>query len=474
MIISRGAAVVALTCGLTVTATAEAETAASAPVAQSTATGRVESFMPARLLVLPHCPTTREGQAATDEIAPALALVAAEVVGDIVKVGVQAAAGALEQASKERAVGGEGTAAFPFYSLSVASQQVKFNDKLRRNQSYCLVLSIDAQAPGGAPDLNYPVSSAMPDGTADHLHALKLPRPAVYSEALLVSAGDGFVIQPHYLWYAERLKQAPSRVDSTELQVIMATPASGEPAAGAFALARIVLPAVPPSTILTPDMLRYRSSAVMPLRPTTGTVDTRKQAVEAAYTAVEADDQAIDDEKANLSHAQGDLASAAKKTDAQRQKLVASRRQIETLERKRTRDLVKANGLLADNSSTDLGSTTVVARIAFVKDANKFGLAIAEALKGRAPDIGTGVQTALNGELTKASWSAADTTYVQSLTAVNTAQQAYTAALAGTDASVQASTLATLRNAQAAANAAAAALNKPVPYPSLLEQIGRP
>lgn len=65
-------------------------------------------------------------------------------------------------------------------------------------------------------------------------------------------------------------------------------------------------------------------------------------------------------------------------------------------------------------------------------------------------------------------WDNADTTYVQAESTVIVKQAAYDAAITGGNPTVIATALSELRNAQAAANAAAAASGRALPYPGLL------
>ncbi|MES2835542.1 MAG: hypothetical protein V4707_12630 [Pseudomonadota bacterium] len=76
--------------------------------------------------------------------------------------------------------------------------------------------------------------------------------------------------------------------------------------------------------------------------------------------------------------------------------------------------------------------------------------------------------TLLQAQAMAPAWDVADTTYVQAESTVITKQAAYDAALVGGNPTTIASALAELRNAQAAANAAAASSGRALPYPALI------
>jgi len=437
---------------------------------------RDESFAPARVAVLAACPSNLPGDPDRNEVLPAIAAAGATIfagaVSDVVKVGVQSLAAAIDKASRERAFGAEGSSVFQFYSLTREGQTVDLDHRLRVGEASCLVLSLDdgqadarTVAAGDPADLPPPLIPA--------LTRLGLPRPALYVEAYLRMSSDGFAVRPHLIWYGRRLRGASDKALPLELHATFATPANAEVGSGAFAVARIALPAIAPGELLTEKELALRTSGALAPRPTSAAVDARRLAVAAAWATVAADMAATETEKANVVHAQEDLAAAQAPTAELRTKIVTARRAQEAAERRMVRDEAAAKALLPADTE-ELGSTTVTARAAFVRAPNKFGQAIAEALKGRSTSTATSVETAITTRLNSPAWAAADTTLVQASTAVATAQQAYDAAIAGTDAGVQAASLATLRNAQAAANAAAAGAGRPLPFPGLLGQVTAP
>lgn len=439
-------------------------------------TVRDESFAPARVAVLPSCPSNTPGTPDADEVLPALAAAGASifagVVSDVVKAGVQSLAAAIDQASREKAFGAEGSSAFQFYSLSREGETVSLEPRLGAGEASCLVISLDdGQGDRGTAAAVTP--SDIPAPLLAGLDKLGIPRPALYAEAYLRMSGDGFVVRPHLIWYARRLAGAPTRATRLEFQATFATPATAEVGSGAFAVARIALPALAPGDLLTNRELALRSSGALSPRQTTGAVETRRQALAGAWATVVANLVSVENGQADVVHAEEDLQSAAAPTAELRSKVLTARRALEATKRRSRRDVAAAEALLPEDTE-DLGTTTVTARIAFIRAPNKFGQAIAEALKARAAPTATAVETAITTRLTAPAWSAADTTLVQAATAVATAQQAYDAAMAGTDATTKATALATLRNAQAAANAAAAGAGRPLPYPGLLSTVAIP
>lgn len=286
----------------------------------------------------------------------------------------------------------------------------------------------------------------------------------------MVSSGDGFVLRPNFIWYAQALRGLPRGRVATEFHASFLVPGTAEPATGAFAVARIMLPPMQPGDVYTRERLASYTSAVLPLRPTTGSVDTLKTAVDGALTSIVNESNTIEDETLKHRHALED-AGAAGADAAAKAKPTTVHRLIETAEMRRDRAQRQLNQLLP--TAKTLGSTTVLARIAFIRQPDRFGLAIAQALKARAPAVAASVGTALNAELNPTKWSPLDTTLVQAAGLVGTSQQAYDAAMAGTDAAAQKQALAALNNAKAAANAAAEAADKPLPYPELKYQMGR-
>jgi hypothetical protein len=118
------------------------------------------------------------------------------------------------------------------------------------------------------------------------------------------------------------------------------------------------------------------------------------------------------------------------------------------------------------SGSLDGGITTAVVRFSAIRDANKFGLAVATALKGKAAAAGTALTTHLT-EAPPPAWTAADTAFVLAMSNVATAERAFNVAQkVGGNAAIIEKGLA-LRNAKAEANQAAAAAKKPLPYPDL-------
>lgn len=110
-------------------------------------------------------------------------------------------------------------------------------------------------------------------------------------------------------------------------------------------------------------------------------------------------------------------------------------------------------------------AVNVKARLVIIKDANKFALAIAAAMKGSAD----AAATAVTKELTPSTaWSTDATAFITAQTAVDGKQRDYDAAVTAGDTAKSATLGDELRVAKAKLNEAAAALNRPLPYPDLL------
>lgn len=453
-------------------AAAPTPAAAGAAAPAQAAPTQAQQMGPARVSVTKNCPSRPVAATDTNEVGPLLGAalsIGTGLVSDLIKAGIETGAAALEEASKERAIGGQGYGYFPFYSLVVdpAGRRMSLDNYVGKNMAGCLVVAIDS-----VKDPKRPLHPAdgLPDG-AKKLIADWTVQPAVYAEVEMRSSGDGFLLRPNLIWYGQALRGLPRGRVATEFHASFLVPAAADPSTGAFAVARIMLPPMQPGDIHTRERLASYTSAALPLRPTAGSVDTLKTTVDGLLTSIVNESNTIEDEELKLRHAEEDAAIPGADAAA-KVKPTTVRRLIEAARMRRARAERQLGQLLPTNAKT-LGTTTVSARIAFVRQPDRFGLAIAQALKARAPTAAASVGTALGAELDPVKWSAQDTALVQAAGLVRTAQQAYDAAMAGTDAAVQQQTLAALNNAKAAANAAAEAADKPIPYPELRHQMGR-
>lgn len=436
---------------------------ASSTLAQAQVASRAEQIAPARVIVRSICPSEEGGVRGQPESLASVAISLASGIGaDLFKAGLESVAAALEEASREKAIGGQGYSYFPFYNLTATpDQRVTLAAALGTGQAGCIVLSLD-----GTRGAAVSTPASLPKSTADFI-STNLPQPAAYVEAELVKNGDSFVVRPLVVWYAETLRGLPRSRTAVELHASFFVPAGAEASSGAFAIARIPLPAMQPGEVMGPSALAHYQSPALQLRPLAGYVETQKALIEGLVATIKTERQTIEDERVNRDHAKQDLARTKAPDKAAKEKPIIIQRRIEAAERRKARAEETLAKLLPDSNAA-IGTTSVLARLAFIRQPNRFGMAFAQALKARTPAMATSVETALKETLDPPAWTAAQTTYVQALGSVRTAQETYDRAMASTDLTQQTTTLVALDNAKAAANAAAAAAGKPLPYPDLL------
>ena len=341
--------------------------------------------------------------------------------------------------------------------------------------------------------------------------------PAVYIEVAMVPRTEGTLLQPLAVWYGAPLGGAGTRSRPTELVVELATPsnASGSSTIGSlYAVARIALPERAPgnSPLRRDDLINHTAVLYYPNRPETGFVAEQIKALgvaEAAIvtaqvtaaTAYRSVTSAIRtrDNPANSTARGANQIAVDNACDVANAAMAAVNREIDA--RTALREGVMPGNeenagtplarhsqcpgnaaALAQNPNpnqpvaahiapADTGFTGASnARVSFVvvKDANQFGLAVAEALGAQA----SAVETAVTTELTpQPDWAATNTTLVTSMTSVLEKQAAYSAAVAaGVPAGILTAHVALL-NAKALANQAAAALGEPQPFPGLPAEV---
>jgi hypothetical protein len=399
----------------------------------------------------------------------ALGLVLANLAGDVAAAGMDALGDALEEASSARTFAATAYTSFPFYGIDKEARQLTPLE----SQPPCLIFAV----PGSEIEvLDRPASvlpASYPVLTPAQLEGKGLPsNPALYVEAALERRADGFVVRPLLVWYGERLGTAPNRPLDAELHFTFSTPGalSGDAAtSGIFAVARIPLGRLEPGQApASMAEMAQRSSVVLPLRPETGTPRLTLTALTNAEVAVTANELETRTVARLLPRAQ----AAAAATNAPATALTA----LHALEDRRDDAALAAPALRATRDAIQsgisatpaYGSTNVQARFILTRDANAFGLAVAKALQTRAPELGTAVRTALAPDTPESAWTDKDTNYV---TAMSTVQQKQaeldTAVLAGAAGPTLTARLA-LQNSQAAANAAAAASGRGLPFPNIL------
>jgi hypothetical protein len=428
------------------------------------------------VVIADDCPTHAAGSADIREVfglaAPALSFLTGVGI-DLLRSGLDTVANALENASRERAIGGQGTANFHFYSLAAAANQVELSDRLKAGDAACLVISIDARSDQPPSTIVSELPDIPDEVRIGGTNALR----AVYVEAVLRSNGDSFVVLPNYVWYGQALRGLPNSAVPVELHVEFSVPGAGANAGEVFAISRVPLPPMVPNlsgtSVFTSNELEGYSSAALPLRPTTGAVDTFRQSVTAAYSAIETAEASLSEERRKLAHAQDDFRRIQQPTDEARALVRQHERQVDLLIERLAQARAQAALRLPEGQPKTLGSTNLTARIAFIRQPNRFGLALAQALRTRGPTLATNLETAITSRINRSDWTAEHSTFVSSMGQVRAAQAAYDLAMAGTDAAVQLEKLNALRNAQATANGAAAALGIGMPFPQLLQQLAQ-
>lgn len=442
---------------------------------------RVETTSPAQVSVFDTCPLTpasalESQRAETKEILPLLAAVFAGIAGELVKDGLNAIGTALDHASREQGFVSEGVGNFAMGT--VRPRQTTADNAQFVPKEHCIVLY--APAKSGAIDQLLTDPAIIGDGTRkfDWLNnadarALVLDNlkqhgmtaaPALYVEAVLLPSAEGMRVRPTLVWYNERLPGAPGGQTSAELHVMLGTPLYAENAAaltvGApFAGVRLQLPPVGPGKVLDWTALRTVGQIAIPNRPTGGFVDQHVEALNTAYAALVTKQAELTKAQRTVRRAQAALA-AKPGADAQ-DALAAAREQLD--DAKAEFDLAEFKA--AVRVGKPAGVTNVLARFVVVRDANKFGLAIAKAISGQADNAAKAVTDRLTP---KPDWGSSQTQLVTASVDVEAKQRAYADALAKADAAAIATTAADLRIAKAKANEAAASAGQPIPYPGLL------
>lgn len=417
-------------------------------------------------------------------VAVAAASLLAGMAGDAVTATLSAAGSAIEQAAREQSFSATGRTSFDFYRFALAEGSTTtlagpatIVPVLRPRASQCLILAFEKDRPAGD-SLDPTGSLTGPTLQPDRIAAwtdLGLPaNPAVYIEAELQSRADGFVVRPVLVWYADPLDNSVRRALPAELHVLFATPAlaTDENALGApFALARINLPRIEPgSRVRVASDLRLHVSPVMPLRPQAGS----PAAMLAAMTTLETNVATSERDVVLLTRAEATAGLAAAATDAKPEAALAHAAAREDLtEAIATRDRLRRRIASArtTNPATSYGSTNVEARFAVVRNANAFAMAIAKSLQNRAAAVGTAATAALTPQTAEEAWTGLDTTYVAAMSTVDEKQAAFEAAVLNGDVAATLTARLALRNARAAANAAAAASGRALPFGDLLQAL---
>ena len=212
------------------------------------------------------------------------------------------------------------------------------------------------------------------------------------------------------------------------------------------------------ATVLNRAALEAYASVVVPMRATTGSVDTALTARNGAVTA-------IDTKKAEMAQLKEALRLAQRKLDQNRD---ASKTQELTNARDDANlaytDAIADQAKLTQAAHFDVlfaGSTNVKARFLVIRDANQFGLALAKALKAQADATGKAVTDKLTPQ---PAWTTQDTAYVDAENAVKAAQRAVDDAITAGETSKVPGLQDAVTSAKAKANEAAVASGRQAPY----------
>jgi hypothetical protein len=277
------------------------------------------------------------------------------------------------------------------------------------------------------------------------------------------------VIRPVLVRYAEPLPKAPTGAKVAELDVSFATPGGADATdiGTIFALTRVKLPAIAPgkagvggSLLLRSQLVRY-AGVVVPLRPTTGSPDVelaRRNAVRSAYETKMIEVNQLRDALALAQRNESDNTVAADKVKLHNAVTDSAKALADAI-----RQFEKLKTQEAGLSASSAGSTNVKARLLVIRDENAFGMAIAKALKSQADASGKAVTAGLTPK-DEPAWAQQDTALVNAQADVRAAQRALDEAIANGDTAKIPALQDGVIKAQAAANQAAAAANKPLPY----------
>ena len=449
---------------------------------------RTDLVSPARAAVFDSCPmtptTAMQGEReAQEEIFGALiGTLLAGIAGDLVKSGLNAAGDALEAASREQGYVVQGQSQFLAGKVTKAkslSSLAGFKPDER-----CLVLHL--------PDKGAPIASLFSDVAAkapNNSHfawqseemglgqddwEVKFASvgitsaPQVYVEARVLPGKEALRLVPTFVYYRTKIKGAPGTVAKSELHLSLATPefeaAAGPGAIGSVhAAARIEMPQIKPGDMLDWRDLRGMGSVWLPNRPTAGYVDKLVEAKNSLATQFEVKVAELTKAEASLVKTQRLL--ARKPADLDLRDAVADAVVERDTAKKAASDAGGEWSL--DKETARAGASNVQMRWVVIRDANKFGLALAKALKGQAEAAGKLVAEKLTPQGPEPEWTADKTAYLEATNNVEAKQRAYDAALSNGEASNIAVAAADLRIAKAKANEAAVKLDMGLPYPAL-------
>ena len=490
-------------------------------------TPRTDKVLAAHTHVFSACPMTprhalqKQREAQQEALPLIIGTLLAGIAGDLVKTGLSAAGEALEAASREQGFVAQGQG--PYFAGTVTKAKSVSDPARFEPGERCLVLYLPAKdepidklfseaaadrpeetdrltwqrasaEAASAPETQVAPAESERDAAAnaekekeekktkyldEETHSKRawintfeelgiINAPSIYVEARLMPSKEGLQLVPTFVWYRKAFKGAPKAKAKAEMHLSLATPkfeAGAAPGAigTVFSGARLALPEISPGEILDGEELRGTRSAWLPNRPTEGYVDDLVEAKNALLAGVSTKKAELD--KAKLAEAKAkrladkkpndlDLAYAYKEAERERKAIeIAS--------------IATSEQWSADSEAVRAGATNVQMRFVVIRDANKFGLALAKALGNQAEAAGKAVTEELTPQGPKPEWSADKTAYITAMEDVAAKQRAYDAALAKGESEPIAVAAADLKISKAKANEAAVKLKMVLPYPGL-------
>lgn len=291
--------------------------------------------------------------------------------------------------------------------------------------------------------------------------------PIVYAEIALLSLTQSVVIRPLLVWYRQPIPGTKKQPQQSELSVALGIPGyskDGDELGTLFALQRIRLPPLTPGS----DPLKVADLANLftlfqPTRPTTGLVDERVASHNAVVAAVETA------RVAELAASRSLAAAKAKADQTKKPEDIAAAKAAEDALGDATGRVTQAVKKQADLKPEPVGVTNARVTFLTIRDANKFGLAIAKALGAQQEAAGKAVTGALTPQ---PAWQTSDTAFLTAMLDVQSKQAAYDSAAAKGDPAEILVARNALLIAKAKANESAIANNRSPPYPNVLQDGG--
>ena len=441
------------------------------------------------------------------------------LLGDVVGAGLNAVSDALKQASRAQAFSVEGRTVYPFYILRVPEHDSAPVLETKPAEG-CLVLQMRSPPPadedmlqpegtGYEPgDRGDPAARAAAEKAASLFEPV-LGRLLLDVELKVQASGDGMIVQPVYVHYVSPLAGAPGKGRlPAEIHVVFSTAATdGASESGqAFAASRIQLPSIGVGDEWYADQLAA-TSGVLALRPHSGVIAGIEGNVGAKLRAHADKVAELDTLRAQLAYltsvtdraqpkpatsgrlgASGSLASEVGPQPAMvivpqdRDRLVdlppfvgdgvPDQTAVPDLRKRMAAIELEIVGLRTALNATPsltpgleemkVRATTVDARLVLIKDENKFGMAIANALSTRATQAASAITTYV-GQVWPA-WTTADSDYFLALDTVRVAAADLSAAQVGGDKAAISAETSRLVTAKLDLNVKAVASHRAPPY----------